>query len=460
MRKEAAHWTLEDLIDFEHEVASATELVTSAQTAALTASRGVEGAVARRAGLHAWLNEIRKDSPGRRFSTGLGLIGTALCIFTFLSGSSAVLGLLDHEKGGINVILFLAILLGVQWLILLAALLGWAFRNKAAEGFSTFQVGLGSLARKMAGRDSHHWWRGLMDGGTQPRAAILWRLARYAQGAGIFFNLGILGGLLVLVMVRHVGFFWETTTEEVMRTTLEKIVEILSIPWSGWWPAATPGPEIIRASRWLPGHSLYLAPGPAAWWEFLLASTACWGLLPRVILWLLAWHGENSALRKMDFQGRHHRVLWRELTGTTRTENDTIPTDGILVLDVGGSGLRPDALRPFLLRHLRVNPIAWKNVAVLDEQEETEAAAALAKAPAGVVLLAEGWSLSPPRMADLHRKIRSTAGPATSIKFLAVNVSGDGTPSAVTDEERKQWEHFVDSLRDPLAEIHFYMADI
>jgi len=460
MRKEAAHWTLEDLIDFEHEVASSTELVTSAQTAALTASRGLEGAVARRVGLHAWLNEIRKDSPGRRFSTGLGLIGTALCIFTFLSGASAVLGLLDHEKGGINVTLFLAILLGVQWLILLGALLGWAFRSKAAEGFSAFQIGLGSLARKMTGGDSHQWWRGLMDGGTQPRAAILWRLARHAQGAGIFFNLGILGGLLVLVMVRHVGFFWETTTEEVMRTTLEKLVKILSFPWSGWWPAAAPGPEIIRASRWLPGRSLYLAPGPAAWWEFLLASTACWGLLPRVILWLLAWRGENSALRKIDFQGRHHRVLWRELTCTTRTENDTIPMDGVLVLDVGGSGLRPDALRPFLLRHLRVNPTVWKNVAVLNEQEETEAAAALAKAPAGVVLLAEGWSLSPPRMTDLHRKIRSTAGIAAPIKFLAVNVSGDGTHSTVSDEERKQWERFVDSLRDPLAEIHFYTPDI
>ncbi|MFU8804093.1 MAG: nitrite/sulfite reductase, partial [Bradymonadaceae bacterium] len=40
--------------------------------------------------------------------------------------------------------------------------------------------------------------------------------------------------------------------------------------------------------------------------------------------------------------------------------------DGVLVLDVGGSGVDREALRPFLLRRLRVNPAAWQPVAVLD----------------------------------------------------------------------------------------------
>jgi hypothetical protein len=184
-----------------------------------------------------------------------------------------------------------------------------------------------------------------------------------------------------------------------------------------------------------------------------------WGLLPRAILWLLAWHAGRHALGNLDFQGRAHRALWRELTGTDRIETDEKPLDGVLVLDVGGSGLTSDLLRPFLLRRLRVHPAAWHSVAVMDSGAEEEATRALAKAPAGVVLLAEGWSLSPARMSVLLAKIRGSAGQHTPVKFLIANVDAGKHPVSPTDEERREWERFVDSLRDPAAEVFFYEND-
>lgn len=294
-----------------------------------------------------------------------------------------------------------------------------------------------------------------MDAGGPPRAVMLWRLARLAQVAGISFNIGILGGLAGLVLLKHVGFFWETTTDAAMRSALSDVVRVISMPWSGWWPDAVPGDAAIDASRWLPGRSAGLAPGPAAWWEFLLATTFFWGLIPRAILWLLAWHAGRSALGTLDFQSRRHRALWRELTSTDRVESDDKPLDGVLVLDVGGSGLAEAGLRPFLLRRLRVHPASWQSVAVLDTGAEAEAARALGAAPAGVVLLAEGWSLSPPRMISLLGKIRSSAGQDVPVKFLVANAS-HGQPIAPTEEERREWSRFVDSLRDPAAEVFFY----
>ena len=449
-------WTLESLVDFEQEIATSTATPATVRTAVISATRGLEGAAARRVGLRVWLAQVGKNAAGRKFSNALSIVGLVLVLVTFFAGISSVLGLLDHERGGINLVLFLAILIGGQWLILLVAMLAWLMRGRAAEGFSGVQTLVGKLARRFAGDRDDAWWQNLMEGGGSPRAALLWRTARLVQAAGIFFNIGILTGLVGLVLVKHVGFFWETTTELAMHSILEASVKFLSAPWGLWWPGAVPGRAVIETSRWFPSRDSGLAPGPSAWWEFLLMATAVWGLLPRAILWLLAWHAGRRSLAALDFQGRSHRALWRALVGTDRIETDEKPLDGVLVLDVGGNGLTAVELRPFLLRRLRVHPAAWHSVAVLDSGAEEEAALALGNAPAGVVLLAEGWSLSPSRMIALHAKIRASAGLHTPIKFLIANVDGERKPTPPNAQEQREWERFVDSLRDPAAEVFFF----
>ena len=102
------------------------------------------------------------------------------------------------------------------------------------------------------------------------------------------------------MLVRHVGFFWETTTEVAMHSLLEKLARFLSVPWAAWWPGAVPDAAVIDASRWLPGSDL--PPGPAAWWQFLLMTTLVWGLLPRLVLWFVAWNAGRRALERLDFQ--------------------------------------------------------------------------------------------------------------------------------------------------------------
>lgn len=456
MPEESQRWTLEDLVDLEQALSTSPATTPATRDAVMAASRGLKGAAARRAGLKKWLEETGKGSAGRKFSSALSLVSGGLSLIALLAGISAVLGLLERERGGINVSLFLAILIGGQWLVLLLATFAWLVRRRAAEGFSGLQAVAGKLARRLAGNRDDGWWDHLMNGGGTARAAVLWRLARLAQAAGVCFNVGILLGLAGLVLVRHIGFYWETTTELAMRTVLLDAVKFLSLPWAAVFPGTVPDAAVIDASRWLPGTSAGLAPGPSQWWEFLLMVTLCWGLLPRAALWLIAWKAGRGSLSRLDFQGRAHRALWRDLTGSGRIETADQPLDGVLVLDVGGSGLGEDALRPFLLRHLRVHPAGWQSVAVLDAQAEQEAARLLAKAPAGIVLLAEGWSLSPARMLDLHAKVRHSAGQQAPVKFLVANVGPGHQPVEVTPDERHEWTKFVDSLRDPAAEVFFY----
>jgi hypothetical protein len=453
----AQEWKLEDLVDFEQALAAPAAITDEARARVAHAARGLEGAAARRAGLRAWLDGLRPGPAGRRFTAALGLVAALFGLFAWLAGVSAMIGLWDRQLGGVNVILFLALLIGVQWLLLLLAAVGLLFRHRAAAGFTGVQTALAGIARKLAGETGSPWWRRLADGGPSSRAALGWRLARIAQSAGVAFNLGILSGLLGLVLVRNVGFFWETTTERAMQEMLESGVRWISLPWSAWAPAAVPDASVIAATRLESGLASGLVPaGPAAWWLFLLLAVFFWGLLPRGLWWLVALRAERRALAHLDFQAKHHRALWRELAGSGREEVDEKPLDGVLVLDVGGSGLTQESLRPFLLRRLRVNPTAWKSTAVLDPGAEQESAEAIARAPAGVVLLAEGWALSPPRMTALHQRIRAATPADTPLKFLVANVTHDLQPAPATPDEREQWERFVDKLRDPAAEVFFY----
>ena len=452
-------WTLEDLIDFEAELARTVGVTEPARAAVAVAVGRKTAAAARRGGMRAWLEHVRREagprhgSVGCRFAGALALVTTVGCVVLWLAGVGAVLGLVDRERGGMNVTLALAVLLGGQWLLLIAALGGWLVRRRVGDGFSLVQVALGKQARRLTGGHEAAWWGGLTADGAA-RAAVLWRVARIAQSVGIAFNVGIGCGLVGLVLVKQLGFFWETTTDGAMRTGLEATVKLLASPWARWWPAAVPDAAVIDASRWLPGRAL--VSGPTAWWLFLLVAVLVWGLLPRVILWCWCWRTERRALTTLDFQSRAHRTLWRDLTCSGRVEADEKPLDGVLVLDVGGTGLSQEALRRFLLRRLRVNPAAWETVAVLDSGAELMAAQALAQAPAGVVLVAEGWALSPARMSALHGQIRAVAGPEVAVMFLVANVGPDRQPSPPTAAECGEWERFVDALRDPAAEVCCY----
>lgn len=456
MTGKSPRWTLESLVDFEQAAASGDATPPALRTTVVAAIRGLDPVAARQVGLRIWLGGMAAGKAGRKFTSALSLVAVGLSVLLFLTGISSVIGLMDHGRGSINVVQFLAVFVGGQWLVLLVAMIAWLFRRRAAEGFSGVQAMLGKLVRRLAGNEDSRWWQSIMEGGGMARDALLWRLARLVQTAGIFFNIGIVCGLLGLVLVKQVDFYWESTTRAAMRSILDQTVTVLSAPWASWFPDAVPGDRVIEATRWVTARPPVLPPNAAPWWEFLLLATICWGLLPRVILWLMAWRTGLKALGKLDFQGRRHRALWREITGADRVETDEKPLDGVLVLDVGGSGLSEETMRPYLLRCLRVHPAAWKPVAVLDVGAEQEAALALADAPAGIVLLAEAWALSPPRMRELHGRIRASAGPDVPVKFLVANVAADQQPAAPDESERHEWERFVDSLRDPAAEIHFY----
>jgi ParB-like chromosome segregation protein Spo0J len=80
---------------------------------------------------------------------------------------------------------------------------------------------------------------------------------------------------------------------------------------------------------------------------------------------------------------------------------------------------------------------------------------ALQKAPAGIVLLAEGWALSPRQVEQTLKRVLPHVENRRLV-LLVANHDGQGHPLPPTETERGEWEKLVDRLREVELELVFF----
>lgn len=454
-------WTLRDLVDFEALLGRGGGIKADGQAMRKSVA-GMEGAAARRTGMRVWLEDRRRgetDLPGEVWAGARFLVAALVGIVMCVTGVGVMTGMLDRERMGFHVPMVFGVTVGLPILVLVAGFLGWVLRGRFLSGLGFVRSFVGWLVGK-AGGGKLEWWRILRLEGGRAWEALGWNLLRLTQVGAVMFSVGLMAGLLGCIWFLKVSFFWESTTPDWMAGRIDMVAAWLSVPWAWAFPSWVPTGEVVSGTLWANGALPEARLGyMATWYRFLFAAIFFWGLLPRMVIWAYAVYRENKALGALDFQAKRHRELWRELMGTRRVDTSEAPRDGVLVLDVGGTGLKREDLRGFLLRRLRVNPGEWLEVGVWDVQGEKEALESFRNAPGGVVFLAEGWALSPPRMKALHAQVRSLAGAETMIYFLVANAGSEGKPKKVKDEEKEIWRDFVDKLADASAEIFFYKEE-
>jgi hypothetical protein len=453
-------WTLRDLVDFE---SLAGDARTTDEGAVLEAVKGLEGAEARRVGMKVWLDGLRRDGgefPGEVWAGGRFVVGALVVVVMFLTGIGVMTGMLDRERMDFHVPMLLGVSVFLPLLILVAGFFAFLFREKFSKGLGVVPHLLGWLAGKLGGAGNMEWWRTLRLEGGKGWEAMGWNLVRLTQAGAVMFSAGLMAGLLGCIWFMEIGFYWESTTPGWMAKQISSVVLFMSLPWAWAFPDWVPTSDVFLGAWWSNGRILDgRMESTAKWYKFFFASIFFWGMLPRLLFWGYAVFRERRALGALDFQSKRHRELWREIMGTRRADVSEAPLDGVLVLDVGGTGLKQEELRGFLLRRLRVNPGEWLEVGVWDGKGEAAAAKSIRNAPAGVALLAEGWALSPPRMSALYRQIRSLAKAGTPVYFLVVNVGSDGKLAEVKAEEKTVWKDFVDSLADATLEVFFHEGE-
>jgi hypothetical protein len=496
------NWSLEELVDFEVALKDPSAPNAEIGQEMRRDMRGMDGFTdetpRRRWGLKYWLLWVRGDtevSVGRRLVTVSQVLGLALFLFALVAGVGVVRGLLtsySYESGpyleevnaddgtsldltqvdrsqvmgqkvsakGFNLWVFLAVTLGLQWLLILGSAIFYLLFQKWSLGLKNI---IGGLVRRFSGGLESEQWAALMGNQRDHRSALTWRLSRILQLGGIGYNLGLVAGLFGLLWFSNVGFFWESTLP-MGAPTLERTTEVLATPWGG----ERPNDEIIALTQ-LRSEMDYQFEEPRnieslsirskanlSWAGFLFMALCTWGLFPRLVFLVISIWKEKSILAKLDFQDRSHRTLWRELSHVERSVEMEGIKDGVVLCDVGGIDVDTEVLRPFLLQTLRVNPEARFAVDVIDEAEEQAAWLAMRAAPCGIIILVEGWNLSPKQFTALWKRIRREAGDEAVIRVLVLGERAGGHPARPPEAELNEWQTFIDSLRDSLMECLAY----
>lgn len=438
MRGPSGRWKWEELIDFE---------VALAAWDGESRPDGVQGGGERPVVMKAWKEAVDAPEVGRSWVKGIAWAGALAGAFMFLAGIGAAWGCYDREREGIDVIVFLVFTLLIPCLTLVAGLTLWLFRPRLG-GL------LGPVLKKLTARFAKNDGNkvlAVIEASPELAKSFGWKLAARVQSAALNFHLGAIVGLTLLFFFRRVGFYWETTTQRAMERTLESVVNFLALPWHGVLPRMVP--EVASSRRGAEWEG-----GGTSWMAFLMLTLLVWGVAPRFLLEMIAHLQSWRSARKPAFQSPRHRRLWRVLTGVKRGEEPEGPADGALVLDLGGISPDHDALRPFFLRHLRLNPVAWETLAVLDTGREAAARDALEKAPAGIVLLAEGWSLAPRQVEETLKRVAAAAG-GRRTAIVVADFDRDGRPRPPKAEERAAWEAFFDGQKGLDVELSLYEED-
>ena len=438
-------WSLEDLVDFEVAVATSASVDADVGRRIREELRGedLSQASSRRIGFKEWLGS-KKRGNGARVSSATRLLGVILFLSTFLLGIAVIRGMVVRIEGqaALNIWVLLAGTIGVQWVILLLGLGGYLLARYWIGGLGWLRELVASGVRRLAGRVSPTAWHALIQGKGRQPSALVWRLTRLLQLGGIGFNVGLIGGLFGVLWFTEVAFYWESSLSQFGGESLGQVTRGLAFPWGGSGLVQ----EDVEALRNLSAETE--GPGWRAFFNFIFGALAVWGLLPRLILWIAAISKERSVLAALEFQDIEHRKLWREISRVERAVTMEGMKDGVVLLEVGGMGIDSEAIRPFLLKKLRVNPESKFDVGVLDEAREKEAWEAMREAPCGVVVLVEGWNLSPKELVHLFERVRREAGEETVMRVL---VLGDGLEPPGKGEFT-QWQEFVDGLRDSRME--------
>ncbi len=399
--------------------------------------------------LLAWLDSVDDGAGhGLRLETIAGSITLWLGVGGLFAGISVMSGLLlVGRQQPVNVLLFLALFIGTQLLLVLLTLVVaiGASRGRALhlplEGLNPVRLlWQRALRRLNAALGQRHY-------------AVIGRLAllRWGQLFGVWFNLGAAAAFMVILLVTDRSFGWSSTLD-ISDGAVWRLAHWLSAPWAAWLPGATISPEVIAATRFRALQLVFDAGQSASmrsWWPFLFMCMACYGLLPRLLLWSLVRWQYRRRLRRVfsrypgvslvldriaspsvetrakNAEPRHQAAHYQNPGPLPRGRRFSLLLDWADAVAASGADLRELAIE--------VDRVVSAGVVLKDDRQLLEKMRQ--ESPATLLIAVKGWE---PPLADLADFI-SGLDPGRDCFLLLLPLGGQ----AVSAAETQDWQHFA-----------------
>lgn len=425
--------------------------------------------------VRAWWRTVARAEDrklGQRLASGRAWVTFVLILVATLFGA-AVAGTAFHYDGTepVNVVRVLGVLVVPQIILLFFTLL---FATGLLPGIGRLQIGAvaaavyGRLADLPAGpvSDLFDWRRPH----TTTARFARWQVLTWSQVAAVVFNIAALGTALALITFTDLAFGWSTTLD-VDAPDTRTIVQTLALPWRTWLPAAVPDAALIEASRFFRLGAGASAAAPATltgWWPFVLCGIVVYGLLPRLVLLVIALQRQHAATRALLLDdARVTALIDRMATPTVALEAtgkedaapaDTIPAPRAAAPRAGQTGraivwagsASPEAAVELVRRRLGITTDAAVEAGGGRSLDEDRTAIASIDSGRGtVVVLVRAFEPPLLELLDFLRALRDRLGPATSIIVLPVPASSDRVEAL----HRDTWTATVARLHDPATYV-------
>jgi hypothetical protein len=481
---------LADLIDLEAQLARDRDADPAALEARDRALVGRAGAPARPATLlRRWLDALHeaepgRGRPGRQVASALAATRAALVFLGLALGWGAATAAVRFSGGHpVNVWDFLLAFVGLQ-LALLVLLAVSFFVPLAAAGRPVAGLVRGAVGAILAraatrtgpGARAHPdelraLWHRLRSRRSLYHHVEPWLLLGTTQGFGVAFNVGALAALLRLVVFTDLAFGWSTTLVDLDAGRFHALASALAAPWRSLWPEAVPSPGLVAATRYshLTGEYVAGAASPVdagGWWPFLAAALATYGLLPRLLLLLLARLRAGHLLRRLPLDDAEvTRVVRRLAEPHVETRGRPDPADVVAAPDAPAPAPAPAAAGG-----TRCAVVVWRDAplgpAVRAAVERRAGCAVAALHPAGgvddpedgplpaldgadpVVVVAESWESPDKATLRFLRGVRAAIGPRRHLLVLLLESASPGEIPAL-----KVWRERLAALEDPWLEV-------
>jgi len=417
------------------------------------------------------------DQRARQARSGLALAGLILVLFGVLSGVGLASGVFYYDgRSPVNVVAVLGVFVVLQGLLLLLAVLaalprGWVRwlpgMDGVQEALRLASPGrLALLGARLLPQDMREALSAAIGrSGAHQRVygrVQLWAVLRWSQLYALSLNLAAVATFAYLVFFTDLAFGWSTTLK-VQPAQFHEAMHTIALPWS-WQESLTPSLELVQRSRYYRGTP-FKPELRGAWWPFILTAMLVYGLLPRIIAFVVASVQLRKATR--DALGATPGAL--ELLGRLEGRSERSAQDGDepastmsaervvtgecpVVIDwsrAAGSAARAASL-------IGLEPAGYEPAggarSVQDDRQTLEAVGQ-AVSEDGVVVLVKLWEPPVIETTTFLSELRKSIGDRLPVRVVPVASDASGRVIGDGPVLLEQWKRRVGTLGDPWTAV-------
>jgi hypothetical protein len=276
--------------------------------------------------------------PGEILTSTFKWMQLIIVLFGFLSGYGIIAGLLSYDgRQPTNVSIYILVVILYQIIILISIPLTALYLKHLKShdiyhlsilGEKLIGLVIGLVLKATISNIKHKVNLKIIQLKKYDRIVLL-KSTVLIQWFGLSFNFSLVSVFALFILFSDRAFGWQTSANLIDTNLVYSICNGLALPWSWIWGDSIGFPSIEQ----IQGTQIFLHQSISsidpkylhAWWPFLILATITYGLLPRVILYLITINQLKQCLKdpitESDVKTNrlHSRMTTQRVS--TRTEN-------------------------------------------------------------------------------------------------------------------------------------------